>query len=75
MTEAYRVATPADQAIIYDWTACSTTATVKGVFMHTDPFEMTGGMVTFSVDGIPCPDTNGVGVDGQGGVFNCGLTG
>ena len=36
---------------------------------------MTGGTVTFSVDGVTCPDTNGVGVNGQGGIFNCGLTG
>ena len=36
---------------------------------------MTGGIVTFSVDGVTCPDTNGVGVNAEGGVFNCGLYG
>lgn len=24
---------------------------------------------------MPCPDTGGVGVNGKGGAFNCGLTG
>ena len=36
---------------------------------------MTSGTVNFKVDGSPCVDTNGVGVNGAGGVFNCGLTG
>lgn len=43
--------------------------------MHTDQFAMTGGSVAFSVDGVACPDTSSVGVNGQGGIFNCGLTG
>ena len=29
----------------------------------------------FSVDGEACPDTNGVGIDAVGGVFNCNLIG
>ena len=41
--------------------------------------EMTAGEMEFSVydgtDWIQCPDSNGVGTSGQGGVFNCGLTG
>ena len=36
---------------------------------------MTSGTVTFTVDGVECPDTNGVGVDAIGGIFNCGITG
>ena len=75
LTTVYRVSTPADQVIIYDWSACNAPTTVKGVLMHTDQMSMTGGTVTFSVDGVTCPDTNGVGVNGQGGVFNCGLYG
>lgn len=31
--------------------------------------------MTFSVDGVVCPDTSGVGVNGEGGLFNCGLQG
>ena len=27
------------------------------------------------MDGVSCPDTGGVGTDGRGGSFNCGLTG
>ena len=36
---------------------------------------MTSGTIEFFIDGVECPDTNGVGVDAIGGVFNCGLTG
>ena len=75
LTTVYRVSTPADQIIVYDWTACGAASTVKGVLMHTDNYAMVGGTVVFSVDGVTCPDTNGVGVNGQGGLFNCGLTG
>ena len=36
---------------------------------------MTGGTVQFFVNGVECPDTNGVGVNAIGGVFNCDLEG
>ena len=43
--------------------------------METKDEWMSSGTVTFTVDGVACPDTNGVGVDAIGGIFNCGLTG
>ena len=43
--------------------------------METVKSAMSSGTVTFTVDGEECPDTNGVGVDAVGGIFNCGLTG
>ena len=43
--------------------------------MHTDESQMTSGTVNFYVGGVQCPETNGVGVDAKGGVFNCGLSG
>ena len=43
--------------------------------METDEATMSGGTVEFFVDGVKCPDTGGVGVNGIGGLFNCGLTG
>ena len=49
--------------------------TFNGVLMETEEIYMTSGTVTFTVDGIECPETNGVGVNAIGGVFNCGLTG
>ena len=36
---------------------------------------MLSGTLGFTVDGVTCPDTNGVGVNAIGGIFNCGLTG
>ena len=42
--------------------------------METDD-SISSGFVTFTVDGTECPNTGGVGVDGVGGVFNCGLSG
>ena len=36
---------------------------------------MTGGTIDFYIDDVLCEDTSGVGVNGKGGVFNCGLTG
>ena len=29
----------------------------------------------FYIDGVECPETNGIGIDAVGGLFNCGLTG
>ena len=43
--------------------------------METYESLMSSGTVEFTVDGVTCPDTNGVGVDAIGGIFNCGLTG
>ena len=43
--------------------------------METDELRMTSGEVKFYIDGVECPDTNGVGLGAIGGVFNCGLTG
>jgi len=67
---------PAVQSIIFDWTACTTTDDlIEGVWIHTDESQMTAGTMNFYVDGVLCPDTNGVGVNAIGGVFNCGLSG
>ena len=48
---------------------------MRGVLFFTDETQMTGGTIKFYVDGIECPDTSGVGLNGHGGVFNCGLVG
>ena len=50
-------------------------ATVNAVYFHTDETLMTSGTIRFMVDDYVCPDTSGVGVNGKGGVFNCGLVG
>ena len=52
--------------------------TVNGVLFHTDESQMTSGLIEFYVknadgDYALCPDTSGVNING--GVFNCGLTG
>ena len=36
---------------------------------------MSSGTVKFYVDDVECPETNGVGVQAVGGVFNCNLEG
>ena len=48
---------------------------VNAILMETDEDQMTSGTVKFYIDGVECPDTGGVGVNGVGGVFNCGLEG
>ena len=48
---------------------------VNAVYFHTDETLMTSGTIIFMVNGVLCPDTSGVGVNGKGGVFNCGLVG
>jgi len=48
---------------------------VNAVLFFTDEALMTSGTIEFYVDGVRCPDTSGVGVNGVGGVFNCGLSG
>ena len=48
---------------------------VNGVWLFTDENLMKKGTIKFYVDDEECPDTNGVGVDAIGGVFNCGLSG
>ena len=49
--------------------------TVNGVWIFTDETKMKTGTIKFKLDGKECPDTNGVGVNAKGGVFNCGLWG
>ena len=67
---------PAVQSIIFDWTACTAIDDlIEGVWIHTDESQMTSGTMNFYVNGVLCPDTNGVGVNAIGGVFNCGLSG
>ena len=66
---------PEEQYIIYDLARYSTDYWVRGVMFHTYEAEMTSGTIEFFVDGEPCPDTGGVGVNAIGGVFNCGLYG
>ena len=71
-------------AIRVDFKGCTATneeALIQGVFMFTDEAQMTtfGAQLKFFVGNDSgeqeCPDTNGVGVDAVGGVFNCGLSG
>ena len=70
------------QAIEFEWYGCATNSyTVNAVLIETDESVMTSGTIEFYVwddttfTWTECPDTNGVGTDGKGGVFNCGLTG
>ena len=58
---------------MYDWSACNAPTTVEAVLLHLQG--PAGGTITFSVDTVTCPNTNGVGVGGVGGIFNCGLKG
>ena len=72
-------------AIRIDWSKCTflkEEALVQGVFLFTDESQTTtaGALLKFFVgndsgEEKECPDTNGVGVDAKGGVFNCGLSG
>ena len=45
------------------------------VWLTTDEALMTSGTIKFYVDDVECPNTNGVGVNALGGVFNCNLNG
>ena len=64
-----------EQWIRLDWTESYEAFYVKGVLFHTNEEEMNEGTVKFYVDNIECPDTNGVGVNALGGVFNCNIYG
>ena len=66
--------TPGKQWIIIDWSGYEEDHTVNGVYIHTDENQMTSGRMRFYVDDVECPAGN-VGVNGIGGVFNCGLSG
>jgi len=66
---------PEEQYITLDLTSYDEDLDFKGVWLHTDEANMSAGTVSFSVDGVPCPDTNGIGVDAIGGAFNCNLKG
>ena len=48
---------------------------INAILIETDESAMASGTMKFYVDQVECPETNGVGVDAKGGVFNCGLTG
>ena len=48
---------------------------VGAVWLTTDEALMTSGTIKFYVDDVECPNTNGVGVNALGGVFNCNLNG
>ena len=63
------------QQIHYDWSACGGDVQVNAILMETDESRMTSGEIKFYIGGVECPDTNGVGVNAIGGVFNCRLTG
>ena len=50
------------------------------MLIETDESVMTRGLISFWVydasgSSNECTETNGVGTDGVGGLFNCGLTG
>ena len=36
---------------------------------------MTSGEIKFYIDDVECPNTDGIGVNAVGGLFNCGLNG
>ena len=65
----------ANQVIKYDWSSCGGATEINAILMETDETQMTSGTVKFYIDGVECPNTNGVGVGAVGGLFNCGLTG
>ena len=48
---------------------------MNAILFETNEERMASGEVKFYIDGIECPDTNGVGVGAVGGLFNCGLSG
>ena len=48
---------------------------VNAILIETDETQMTSGEIKLYIDGVECPDTNGVGIGAVGGVFNCGLIG
>ena len=62
------------QFIIFHW-AYDDTYPIGGVLFHTNEALMTSGTVKFYVDDVECPNTNDVGVNAVGGVFNCNLNG
>ena len=66
-----------NQVITYDWSGCGgvTDTEVNAILIETDESRMTSGLVKFYIDDVECTDTNSVGVDAVGGLFNCGLTG
>ena len=65
----------ANQRIAWDWSSCGGSTMVNAILMETDESRMTSGTVQFFIDGVECPDAGAVGVNGVGGVFNCGLEG
>jgi len=66
-------ANPEYQSIVANWGGVA--YDVGAVWLVTDEALMTSGTVKFYVDEVECPDTNGVGVNALGGVFNCNLKG
>ena len=66
---------PTNQFIKYDWSSCGGATTVNAILIETDETRMSSGEIKFFIDGVECPNTNGVGVGAVGGVFNCGLNG
>ena len=66
---------PSNQRIEWDWTACGGATMVNAILIETNELDMTSGTMKFFIDGVECPDTGGVGVNGVGGLFNCGLEG
>lgn len=76
LTTPYSIssANPAQQFYKANWSAVGPTP-VKAVMFATDETLMTAGLIKFYVDGVVCPDTNGVGINASGGVFNCDLVG
>ena len=49
--------------------------TFNGVLLETSENNLISGTVEFFVDEVKCPNTNSVGVNAVGGIFNCGLSG
>ena len=75
ITTGIVITDPSDQLIYIDWFAYGAELTIGGVLFYTDEAAMTSGTIEFTVDGVVCPDTSGVGDGAIGGVFNCNLTG
>ena len=76
LTTTYSIssANPEEQFYFAEW-ADEGDVLVRGVLFQSNEKLMTAGTIKFYVDNVPCPDTNGVGVNAIGGVFNCDLVG
>ena len=60
------------QIITIDWSRYDDPYVfIQGVFIQVKEQDGMSGQIIFELDGEECADTNGVGDDGKGGLFNC----